>query len=87
MTAKQAEFVNKELSASNGIMSIKKIVTPNKSVETEQDNTYQKASIMEIENKIKPNNKKKSPVQMKEWSILSDHVKYITSGRSETIHN
>ena len=42
---------------------------------------------MGIENKVKPNNKKKSPAQMKEWSILSDHVKYVTSGRSETFHN
>ena len=24
---------------------------------------------------------------MKEWSILSDHVKYVSSGRSETFHN
>ena len=68
-------------------MSIKKIVIPNKSEETELDNTYQKALIMGIENKVKPNNKKKSPVQMKEWSILSDHVKYVISGRSETFHN
>ena len=31
--------------------------------------------------------KKKSPAQMKEWSILSDHVKYIKSDRSETFNN
>ena len=43
-----------------------------KSVDTELDNTYQKAIITE-------NNKKKNPAQMKEWSILSDHVKYVTS--------
>ena len=24
---------------------------------------------------------------MKEWSILSDHVKYVTSDGSETFHN
>ena len=87
LTAKQTDFVNKELSTSNGIMSIKKIVTPNGSEETELDNTYQKALIMGIENKVKPNNNKKNPPQMKEWSILSDNVKYITSGRSETFHN
>ena len=69
-------------------MSIKKIVTPNKSEETELDNAYQKALITGIENKkVKHNNKKKSPAQMKEWSILSDHVKYVTSDRSETFHN
>ena len=42
MTAEQADFVHKQLSASNGIMLIKKIVTPNKSEEIELDNTYQK---------------------------------------------
>ena len=34
-----------------------------------------------------PNNKARSPTQMKEWSILSDHVKYITSGQSKTFNN
>ena len=87
LTAKQAEFVNKELSTSNGIMSVKKIVTPNRSEEIELDNAYQKALIKGIENKVEHNNKKKSPAQMKEWSILSDHVKYITSDGSETFHN
>ena len=43
LTAKQANFVNKELNAGNGIMSIKKMVTPNKSEEAELDNAYQKA--------------------------------------------
>ena len=76
LTAKQAEFVNKELSASNGIMSIKRTVMPNKSEETELDNAYQKALITGIEHKAKPNNKKNSPALMKEWSILSDHIKY-----------
>ena len=32
------------------------------------------------------NDKKKNPTQMKEWSILSDHVKYVTSDGSETFH-
>ena len=83
MTAKQAEFVNKELSASNNTISIKKIVTANISEEIELDNTYQKALITGIENKVEHSDKKKSPAQMKEWSILSDHVKYITSDGSE----
>ena len=34
-----------------------------------------------------PNNKAKSPAQMKEWSILSDHIKYITSDKSKTFNN
>ena len=87
LTAEQAELVNKELNAGNCIMSIQKIVTSSKSEEAELDNAYQKALITGIENKIKHNNKKKSPAQMKEWSILSDHVKYVTSDGSETFHN
>ena len=31
--------------------------------------------------------RKKSPAQMKEWSILSDHVKYVTSDGSKTFNN
>ena len=50
-----------------------------KSVDTELDNTYQKAIITE-------NDKKKNPAQMKEWSILSDHVRYVMSDGSETFH-
>ena len=50
-----------------------------KSVDTELYNTYQKAILTE-------NDKKKNPIQMKEWSILSDHVKYVTSDGSETFH-
>ena len=82
LTTKQADFVNKELNASKGLMSIKKIVMQDKSVNTELDNAYQKALITEIEN-----DKKKSPTQMKEWSILSDHVKYVTSDRPKIFHN
>ena len=87
LTAKQAYFVDKELNASNSIMSIKKIITQNKSVDTELDNAYQKALITGTENKSENDNKKKSPAQMKEWSILSDHVKYVMSDGSETFHN
>ena len=50
-----------------------------KSVNTELDNTYQKAILTE-------NDKKKNPTQMKEWSILTDHVKYVMSDGSETFH-
>ena len=79
LTTTQADFVNKELNAGNGTISIKKIVMQDKSVNTELDNTYQKAILTE-------NDKKKNPTQMKEWSILSDHVKYVTSDGSETFH-
>ena len=80
LTTKQADFVNKELNASKGIMSIKKILMQNKSVDTELDNTYQMALLTE-------NDKKKSPTQMIEWSVLSDHVKYVTSDGSEIFRN
>ena len=79
LTTPQADFVNKNLNARKGTISIKKIVMQEKSVDTELDNTYQKAILTE-------NDKKKSPTQMKEWSILSDHVKYVTSDGSETFH-
>ena len=79
LTATQADFVNKELNARDGTISIKKIVMQNKSVDTELDNTYQKAIITE-------NNKKKNPTEMKEWFILSNHVKYVMSDGSETFH-
>ena len=86
MTAKQAEFVDKELSASSNIILIKKIMTPNTPEETELDNAYQKTLIAGLENKVEQNDQKKSPAQMKEWSILSHHVQYITSDRSETFN-
>ena len=57
LTTKQADFVNKELNTGKGTMSIKKIVMPDMSVNTELDNTYQKALLAE-------NNKKKNPL----WS-------------------
>ena len=86
LTTKQADFVNKGLSTGNGIMSIKKIVTQNKSVDTELDDAYQKAYITGIENKVECMNKKK-PCTDERKSILSDHVKYVTSDGSETFHN
>ena len=82
LTTKLADFVNKELNTGRGIMSIKKIVMQDKSVDTESDNAYQKALLTDTEN-----DKKKIPAQIKEWSILSDHVKYVTSDGSEIVHN
>ena len=87
LTAKQAEFVNKELSAGNNTISIQRIITPNPPEEIELDNAYQKTLNTGIENKVKHDDKKKGPAQIKEWSILSDHVKYVTSDRSETFNN
>ena len=79
LTAKQAEFVYKELSTGSNTISTKKFVTPNIPQETEVDNVYQQTLITGHENNIKQDDQKKSAAQMKEWSILSDHVKYITS--------
>ena len=79
MTTTEADFVNKELNTRDGTVSIKKIAMQNKSDDTELDKSYQKAIIAE-------NDKKKNPTQMKEWSILSDHVKYVKSDGSETFH-
>ena len=87
MTARQAEFVNKELSTSSNTILIKKFITPNIPEETELDNVYQKTLIMGHENRIKQVDQKNSPAQMKEWSILSDHVRYVTSDSSETFKN
>ena len=53
-----------------------------KTVTIELDNAYQKAILTETEN-----NRKKNPAQMKEWSILSDHIKYVTSDRSAIFHH
>ena len=79
LTTTQADFVNKELNARNGTISIKKIVMQDKSIDNKLDNTYQKAILTE-------NDKKKNPTQIREWSILSGHVKYVTSDGSETFY-
>ena len=67
LTAKQAEFVNKELSASNCTILIKKFMTPNIPEETELDNPYQKTLTTGHENKIEQSDQKKNPAQMKEY--------------------
>ena len=79
MTTTEADFVKKELNAGKGTILIKIIVMQDKSVDTELDNTYQKAILTE-------NDKKKSPAQIKEWFTVSDHVKYVMSDGSETFH-
>ena len=87
LTAKQAKLVNKEMNTGSNTISIKKTMTPSIPEETELDNAYQKTLTTRYETKVKHNDKKKSPPQMKVWSILSDHVKYITSDRSKTFNN
>ena len=75
------------MSTGNLTISIKKFKTPNIPEETELDNPYQKTLITGHESQIIQSDKKKSPAQMKERSILSDHVKYITSDGSNTFNN
>ena len=87
LTANQAKLVYKELNMGNHIICTKKIMSPSIPEETELDNAYQKTLTTGYETDIRPNNKGKSPAQMKEWSILSDHVKYITSDKHETFNN
>ena len=87
LTAKQAEFVNKELGTSSNTILTKKFITPNIPEETELDNVYQKALTTGHESKIKQSDQKRSPAQIKEWSILSDHAKYITSDGSKAFNN
>ena len=52
-----------------------------KLVGTEIENTYQKAILSDV------GKKGKDPTQMEDWSILSDHVKYVKHDGSETFHN
>ena len=87
LTAKQAKLVNKELNTGINTISIKKILTPSIPEETELDNAYQNTLTTGYETDVRHDDKKKNPAQMKEWSILSDHVKIITSDRSETFNN
>ena len=47
---------------------------------SEAENTYQKGILSDV-------NKNKNPKQMEEWSILSDHVKYVQHDKSDTFHN
>ena len=87
MTVDQGEFVNKELSTGNNTILIKRIIKPSLQEGIKSDNAYQKTLISGIQNKAKQSDQKKSPAQMKEWSILSDHVKYVMSDGSETFNN
>ena len=70
LTTKHADFVNKELNAGKGIMSIKKIVMQDKSVNTELDNAYQKTLLTETKM-----TRKGAPLKWKNgpyWVIMSN---------------
>ena len=87
LTAKQSEFAYRELNTSNNTIHTKKVMIPSITEKAELHNVYQKMLTTGCKTDIRPNDKAKSPVQMKEWSILSDHVKHITSDKSETFNN
>ena len=87
LTAKQAKFVYRELSTGDKIIHTKKAIIPSIPEESELDNAYQKMLTTGYKTDTGPNNKAKSPTQMKEWSILSDQIKYITSDKSKTYNN
>ena len=47
---------------------------------SEVENTYQKGTVADID-------EKKNPKPMEAWSILSDHVKFVQHDESNTLHN
>ena len=79
LTKEQAKFVYKRVKTGKSINTnkIKQEMAQTKLVEDpELDSTYQKEILAEV-------SKKRNLAQIEEWSILSDHVKYITHDESE----
>ena len=83
MTEDQARFVYKKVNVGKDINT--ETMKPemeqgkgNTEMDDSCDNTYQKAILNEI------NKKEKVSTKMEDWSILSDHVKYVRHG--ETFH-
>ena len=75
LTDKQTECLYKGINPTKGV-SIK--VT--EQTLSEAENAYQKGILSDID-------KTKNPKQMEEWSITSDHVKYVQHDESDTLHN
>ena len=76
LTEDQVRFVYKKVNAGKEIntMTIKQEIEQEKSTKAEIDdncNIYQKALLNDV------NKKEKVSTQMEDWSILSDHVKYV----------
>ena len=83
LTEDQAKFVYKRVNAGKGINTkvIQQEMEQEKLVGTEIENTYQKVILTDVNKKVK------DPTQMEEWSILSDHVRYVKyENGSETFH-
>ena len=76
MTDKQTEHLYKGINPTKGV-SFK---ITKQSLSSESENTYQKGILSHID-------KKKNPKQIEEWSILSDHVKYVQHEVSDTLNN
>ena len=83
MTEDQAKFVYKKVNGGKATdtKAIKQEMEQEKLVGTEIENTYQKATLTDI------NKMGKDPAHIEEWSILSDHVKYVKHDGSGTFHN
>ena len=82
LSKEQVEFVYKSINAKMGVNTnmIKQEMAQTKLLEEQElNNTYQKAILAEV-------SKEKESVQIEEWSILSDHVKYVTHDESEAFH-
>ena len=81
LTKEQPEIVYKRVNARKDINTtiINQEMAQTELVEElELDNTYQKAILAEV-------SMKKDPAQIEEWSILSDHDKYIMHDESEAL--
>ena len=72
------DIVKITLSKANNGIEMNKKYSSNELTKGLEVNSY-------IEAILKEPNKNKDQVPMQEWSILSDHVKYVTHGKSETI--
>ena len=83
LTEDQARVVYKKVNVGKTIdtKAIKQEMEQEKLEGTVIENMYQKAILTDI------NKTGKDPVQIEEWSILSDHVKYVKHDGSGTFHN
>ena len=76
LTENQAKFVYEMVNAQKAINTE---MLQHEMKQNDIENTYQKAILSDVS--------KKNPAQIEEWSILSDHVKYIKHGGLEMFHN
>ena len=75
LTEDQAKFVYNKVSAGREINT----KTFQQEMNLTETNAYKNAMLDDVY-------KKKDSAQIEEWSILSDHVKYVTHGESEAFH-